>query len=31
MFYNSLSYGFGYGLQQKAKVFQGQTFGYSRK
>ena len=26
-----LSYGFGYGLQPKAEVFQGRTFGYGRR
>ena len=31
MFYNFLSYGFGYGLRPKAEVFQGQTFGYRRR
>ena len=31
MFYNFLSYGFGYGLRPKAEVFQGWTFGYGRR
>ena len=31
VFYILLSYGFGYGLWPKAEVFQGWTFGYSRR
>ena len=31
MFYNFSTYGFCYGLRPKAKVFQGQTFGYGRR
>ena len=31
MLKKTLTYGFGYGLQLKAEVFQGQTFGYGRR